>query len=63
MNIQQNKRPRIEETADKKDSNTTLLKCLNKRKVEQDKHSDSQAFKKTKTDKKTESVPPPRGTI
>eukprot|EP00972_Heterocapsa_arctica_P113814 16439235-Heterocapsa_arctica.AAC.1 len=32
INFQQNKRPRIEEAADKKDPNTTLLKFLNKRK-------------------------------
>eukprot|EP00972_Heterocapsa_arctica_P112887 16434306-Heterocapsa_arctica.AAC.1 len=63
MNFQQNKRPRIEEAEDKKDSNTTLLNLFNKRKVERDKHRESQASKKSKTDKKAESVPPPRGTI
>eukprot|EP00972_Heterocapsa_arctica_P097230 14344398-Heterocapsa_arctica.AAC.1 len=60
---QQNKKPRIEETEDKKDTNTSLLNLLNKGKAEQDKYRATQTNNKTKTDKNTYKVTPPRVTI
>eukprot|EP00972_Heterocapsa_arctica_P084637 12466599-Heterocapsa_arctica.AAC.1 len=60
LEFQQNKRPRIEETEDNKDTNTNLN---NKRKAEQDQLRDSQTTKKTKTDNNTYRIPPSRGTF
>eukprot|EP00972_Heterocapsa_arctica_P046866 6918384-Heterocapsa_arctica.AAC.1 len=58
-----NNLPRIEESENNNDTNTSLFNMLNKRKAEQDKYRATQANKKSKPDKKTDQFTPPRVTI